>query len=241
MTHATLPILSVVIPVQNEEKNITNAINGIKNNISIPYEILVIYDTDDDSTVPVVKKLSRNNTKIKYFKNMYSPGIINAVKTGFKKSLGEYVAVMSPDLADNPSTLQVMYNKMQEGYDIVSATRYSKGGKRIGQLSFKSFLSYIAGLGTPILLGIPLTDLTNGFKMYRKRVVMSIKLQSTGGWEFTMELIIKARERNFLMTEVPTVSQKRKYGHSKFKLSQWLPKYIFWYVYGIKNRMRLLM
>lgn len=229
--------VSIILPVFNEEKNIQKAIESITQHVAPTHSILVIYDFATDTTIPVVEKLRKKNKTVILRKNKYGKGVANAVKTGFKIADGNYVVVMASDLADDPKTINDMYNKALEGYDIVSATRYTKGGKRLEQTSIKSLLSQTAGLLSPLLLGIPTTDLTNGFKLYKKKVIETIDITSTGGWDFTMEIIIKAFYKGYKITEVPTISRKRKFGRSKFKLVRWLPKYIFWYAYGIKQRL----
>lgn len=86
---------------------------------------------------------------------------------------------------------------------------------------------------TPWLLGIHITDISNGFKMYKASIVKTIILESTGGWEFSMEIVVKANRLGYKITEVPTIWKNRVVGVSKFKLIKWLPKYIRWYVLGV--------
>lgn len=228
--------ISIILPVHNEAENIERALNGIKKNVITNHEVLMIYDSDTDNTIPVAKKIIHKSSNILFIKNSYGHGIINAVKTGIKKSRGDNIVIMSPDLADDPRTIEKMFLILEKGYDIVSATRYAKGGKRLNQTSLKAFLSHLVGLSTPTFLGIPTTDLTNGFKMYRKEVLQRIPITSKGGWEFTMELVIKAHYAGYKISEVPTVSNKRKHGKSKFKFFSWLPKYLMWYIWGLKKR-----
>lgn len=77
---------------------------------------------------------------------------------------------MPGDLADEPKTINKMCELSQNGYDIVCASRYSKGGKQLGGNLVKSFLSKFVGLTTPAILGISTSDLTNGFKMYNRKI-----------------------------------------------------------------------
>lgn len=231
--------LSIVLPVYNEGENISKQIEELGENLRYKHEILVVYDFEQDTTVPYVKKLQRKYKSLQLIKNMYGRGVINAVKTGFNKSSGDTIVVMPADLADDPNTVNKMYAKILKGYDIVCATRYTKGGKKIGGGLIKTALSRFAGLLTPVLLGIPTSDIANGFKMYRKKVVESIKIESTGGWEYSSELVIKAHYKGFKIGEVPTVWKDRISGKSKFKLLKWLPKYIRWYFWGILLRLNI--
>lgn len=231
--------LSIILPVFNEGKNIVKQIAEIENSVKIDQEVLIVYDFDEDDTVPVVKKLQKKLKNITLVKNIFGQGVIAAVKTGFEKACGDYLIVMPADLADNPKTINKMYDKIQEGYDIVCATRYGRGGAKIGGPFIKTFLSRIAGLATPLLLGIPTTDIANGFKMFRRKVINQINIESDGGWEFAMEMLIKANKLGFKISEVPTIWRDRRQGKSKFKLIKWLPKYIRWYLVGIGYRLNI--
>lgn len=232
-------MISIILPVFNEGKNIKDQIDTIEQSVAAEHEILVVYDFDEDDTVPVAKNLAKKYASVRLVKNIFGRGIINAVKTGFKKASGQYVVVMPADLADNPQTIVKMYKKIQQGWDIVCATRYGGGGAKLGGPKIKTFLSRMAGLSTPLLLGIPTTDIANGFKMYRRKVIDAIKIESDGGWEFAMEMVIKAKKLNFKISEVPTVWRDRTQGKSKFKLIKWLPKYIRWYLVGIGYRLNI--
>ena len=231
--------LSIILPVFNEGKNIKSQIDAIEKSIDLDHEVLIVYDFNGDDTIPVTKKLAQKYTSVRLIKNIFGKGIINAVKTGFEKSHSEFLVVMPADLADNPDTINKMYKRIYRGFDIVCATRYGRGGAKIGGPFIKTLLSKLAGLMTPLLLGIPITDIANGFKMYRRKVIDKINIESDGGWEFAMEMIIKANKLGFKISEVPTVWRDRTQGKSKFKLLKWLPKYIRWYLVGIGYRLNI--
>ena len=232
-------MISIILPVFNEGENIKSQIEAIEKSVDSPHEVLIVYDFDQDDTVPVVKKLQKELKSVRLIKNIFGRGIVNAVKTGFEKSRGDFLVVMPADLADNPDTINKMYRKIKTGYDVVCATRYSRGGAKIGGPFIKTILSKLAGLMTPLLLGIPITDIANGFKMYRRKAIDKINIESDGGWEFAMEMIIKANKLGFKISEVPTVWRDRTQGKSKFKLLKWLPKYIRWYLVGIGYRLNI--
>ncbi|OGE64820.1 hypothetical protein A3I48_00875, partial [Candidatus Daviesbacteria bacterium RIFCSPLOWO2_02_FULL_36_7] len=207
----------------------------------IAHEVLIIYDSYQDDTIPVVSKLKDKFINIKLIKNIFGSGLINACKTGFKKAKGDFMVVIPGDLADEPKTINKMYELSKKSYDIVCATRYSRGGKQLGGNLIKSFLSKFAGLATPILLGIPTSDLTNGFKMYNRKLFKKINIESQGGWEFAMEILIKAHFLGFKIAETPSTWHGRTLGKSKFKLLQWLPKYIYWYFWGVDKRVKFFL
>lgn len=232
-------LISVILPVYNEGKNISEQIEELEKTIATKHEIVIVYDFDEDDSVIPVKKLQKKYNHIILVKNIFGGGLINAVKTGFEKAKGDFVVVMPADLADDPQTINKMCQKMNKGYDVVCATRYSKGGRKFGGGLIKTTLSRLAGLLAPLLLGIPTTDIANGFKMYRKQVLEKIKIESRGGWEFSMEIVIKAHKAGFKVCDVPTVWRDRVSGKSKFKLLKWLPYYLKWYLLGIAYRLKI--
>ncbi len=233
--------LSIIVPVYNEGTNITKFIYDLESSVKIKHEVLIIYDFDEDNTIPVLKRLKKKFRNIKLIKNIFGPGLIKACKTGFKKASADFIVVIPGDLADEPKTINKMYDMAKKGYDIICASRYCKGGKQFGGGFIKSFLSKSAGLTTPLLLGIPTSDLTNGFKMYNRKIFKKINIESQGGWEFTMEILIKAHFLGYRITETPSTWNERSSGKSKFELSKWLPKYIYWYFWGILKRSKLLL
>lgn len=233
-----LPI-SILLPVYNEGDNITKQINEIEKKLEYKHEIIIIYDFDSDNTVPPVRALQNKFANIVLLRNSYGSGLINAVKSGFNVARGRAVVVMPADLADSPSTINKMYRLIIDGCDIACATRYSKGGEKMGGTFIKTTLSRLAGLLTPLLLGIPTTDIANGFKMYRRKVLEKVNIESTGGWEFSMEIVIKAYSMGFKVGEIPTVWRDRTSGKSKFKLFKWLPFYIRWYIWGVGQRLKI--
>lgn len=226
-------MISIILPVYNEGENITEQIEEIDRTVKPKHEVIVIFDFDEDNTVGPVRKLQKKYKSLILVKNIFGRGIINAVKTGFIQSKGKAVVVMPADLADTPKTINNMYKKITDGFDIVCATRYSGGGTKIGGGILKTALSRTAGLLTPLLLGISSTDISNGFKMYRRQVLETIKIESDGGWEFAIEIVIKAKKMGFKICDVPSIWKDRELGKSKFKFTKWLPKYMKWYLKGI--------
>jgi dolichol-phosphate mannosyltransferase len=109
-----------------------------------------------------------------------------------------------------------------------------KGGKQLGGPKFKGTLSRMAGLSLHYLTGIPTHDISNSFKMYTSRVIKSIQIESSGGFELGMEIVCKAFLAGFKITEVPSVWRDRSAGQSRFKLWKWLPHYLRWYFFTLR-------
>ena len=84
-----------------------------------------------------------------------------------------------------------MMKKFAEGYDVICGSRYMKGGSQTGGPWLKKTLSRMAGISLHLITGIPSHDVSNSFKLYRRSLVQSINIESTGGFEIGMEILVK--------------------------------------------------
>jgi dolichol-phosphate mannosyltransferase len=122
-----------------------------------------------------------------------------------------------------------MVHLAQAGDDVVAASRYMRGGRQIGGPLLKRFLSRMAGLSLHWFAGVPTHDATNNFKLYSRRFVDSITIESTAGFELALELTVKATLAGRRISEVPTTWRDRTAGQSNFKMRKWMPHYLHWY------------
>ena len=232
--------IQIIIPVYNESENIINTLKEIETGIATPHSILIIYDFDEDSTIPVVNEFIRqqNAKNLSLIKNQYGKGVLSAIRTGFDTAEEGVVLVVMADYSDDLSVVDSMLAKINQGYDIVCGSRYMKGGKQIGGPRIKKFLSRMAGLSLNLITGIPTHDITNSYKMYRKSVLDDIEIKSRGGFEIGMEIVTKAFLKGYKISEAPSVWQDRVAGKSRFRLLKWLPAYMRWYMYAVKERFK---
>lgn len=230
--------ITIVIPVYNEGENISTAIERIENDVFTPHIINIVYDFEEDTTVPAVKSLQgKFKSQINLVKNNYERGVLNAIKTGLETAQSEYVIVTMADLCDPPEVINAMVKKAdEESADIVCGSRYMKGGKQVGGPFFKSLMSKVAGISLHYLTGLPTKDATNSFKLYRKSFLEKMQVESTGGFELGIELVAKAYVNDYKICEVPTTWTDRVAGESNFKLFSWLPSYLKWYFYTFKKK-----
>ncbi len=235
--------LSIVVPVYNEADNIRPLFDCIRNDIHVEKEVMVVYDFEEDNTLPVIREIESNYPfPIAYVRNKYDKGALNAIKTGMEESTGLAVLVMMADLSDGLEVVDTMYERIRKGEsDLVCGSRYMKGGKQHGGPKFKGLLSRTAGVTLHLLTGIPTHDVTNSFKMYRKTMLDHIDIESNGGFEIGMEITVKAYLKGFAISEVPAEWFDRTEGESRFRMWQWLPHYLHWYllcIFGKKTRKR---
>lgn len=230
--------LSIVIPAHNEEENILDVITRIENSISIPHELLIVNDHSTDQTGEILNKLAARYNNLRVIENKAERGFANALKTGFVNIKGEVVVPVMADLCDDLQVIEKLFDKINQGYDVVCGSRYCSGGARQGGSKLKGFLSSLAGRSLHFLLGIPTSDIANAFKMYRKKVLDSINIVS-GSFEISMEIPLKAYYLGFKITEVPTVWNERKKGKSSFKVFKLLPNYLKLYIWAIYKKLSL--
>lgn len=231
---ATTPKVSIVLPVFEEQDSIDKVVRVVEALLRDTHEILVVYDLDDDPTLPVARKLADEFRSIRLVKNP-TRGIVSAIETGAAASRGEYICIWCADHVDPTGVLQDMFDKIEEGYDLVSATRYARGGRKYGGPASQRLLSQLGNRFFSAATDFPLTDVTVSLKMYRRELFEKIRLtQRKGGWALSMEMSIKAYLAGYKLAEVPTVAVDRLLGgESKFELAAWLPTYLHWFAWGI--------
>ena len=236
MLQNNLVNLNIVIPVFNEAGNIKVTIKKIEEECTEPHMITVVYDMDEDTTVPVVCQIQKEIKNVFLLRNKYGRGVLNAIKTGFEETTTKYVVITMADLSDPPAVINSMFIIAEEqNSDIVCASRYMRGGKQIGGPVVKGFMSRMAGLTLYFLTGIPTHDATNSFKLYRTSFLKQQTIESKGGFELGIELVVKAYVYGYKISETQTIWTDRIAGKSNFKLFKWLPGYLKWYFYAFRR------
>lgn len=229
--------LSLVCPVYNEAANIAPLVERLTREIALTSELVVVYDRDDDDTLPVLARL-RPPFEVRTIRNRFGRGALGAIKTGFEEARGEATLVIMADLSDDLRVVPRMFELVRSGHDIVCGSRYMPGGRQIGGPVLKGLLSRAAGISLHALAGVPTHDVTNSFKMYRTGFLRSLTFESSGGFEIGMEAVVKAYVSGGRIAEVPSTWTDRVAGSSRFRLWRWLPKYLRWYLYAFRGRFR---
>ncbi len=229
MSPDNLP-LTIVVPVYDEQATIAETLSELREKVTIPHRVLVVYDFEEDPTVPVVRELMPAFPNVELVLNNRGRGVLNAIKKGFSFCTHGAVLVVMADLSDDLAKVPEMHRLLCEGYDLVAGSRYSPGGAQHGGGLIKSGLSRLAGRSLAALTSLPTRDATNAFRMYRTSFLQRIEIESRGGFELSIELTVKAWAYGFRVTEVPAVWRDRTEGESKFLLRAWLPHYLHWYM-----------
>ncbi|HEY7701840.1 MAG TPA: glycosyltransferase family 2 protein, partial [Candidatus Limnocylindrales bacterium] len=159
------PELSIVMPVFREGEAIVPAVEALGRDVRTPHEILVVYDFDEDPTVPVIDRLAVEHPAVRGLRNDLGRGVLNAMKAGIAAGRGDYVLITMADGSDEPAIVDRMVDLARAGADVVAASRYMPGGQQVGGPPLKRFMSRTAGLTLHRFAGVPTHDPTNNFKL----------------------------------------------------------------------------
>jgi len=232
--------LTIIVPVYNEGANFPALWENVCSRIRSPFTALVIYDFDEDDTVPAVQAIIyKGERRIRLVRNNVRKGVVGAIATGFNQVENGPVLVVMADLSDDLGQVDSMLALYRQGYQVVVGSRYMKGGSIEGGPWFKQFLSRTAGLTLYWFRRIPTHDATNAFKIYDRDMLKSFTIESQRGFELNLELTIKAFLRGYRITEVPSRWQDRSRGQSRFRLWAWLPHYLKWYFHAFRPKAAL--
>ncbi len=213
--------ISVIVPTFNEAGNIGEVLQKIsKHSID---DILVVDGYSSDGTVDLVHKLG--------YRLLFQEGrgLGKAIETGIRNTTGEIIIIVDADGSHDPADIPKLVQKIQEGYDLVVASRYISGPKIKGLFIFDHRSSsyddtFIREFGNRLftyicrrVYHIEVHDILMGYKAFRRSIFDKIKLNEHGQ-QFDAEIMIKAKKAGFKIGEVPVVEHKRNYGKSKLSV-----------------------
>jgi dolichol-phosphate mannosyltransferase len=172
------PRVSVVIPVYNEDEAIVTCLDRIFEAVTIPCEVLVVYDAPDDTTVPYLEKYARIETRLVPTLNEYGRGPARAIRYGIDRASADVVVVTMADGSDDPQQIDQLTRLVERGVVVAAASRYTKGGQQVGGPWFKGFLSRLAGRTLFWFGRVGTRDATNSFKAYSRDFVREVGVES---------------------------------------------------------------
>ena len=231
------PRVSIVITARDEGETIIAALSRIAETVALPYEVLVVCDSEDDTTVPWVEKYAREDTRAHIVINRYGRGPARAIRAGFDAATADVVVVTMADGCDDPQQIDQLTRLVERGVVVAAASRYSKGGQQVGGPLLKGLMSRLAGASLRVLARVGTWDPTNSFKAYDRRFVDEVGIDSDKGFEVGLELVAKARRLRQPVAELPTIWLDRTLGVSHFKIAKWLPAYLRWYRFAFGPRL----
>jgi len=213
-------VLSVVVPTYMERESLPELIGRIESSLKpMQFEIVIVDDASPDGTADCAEDLNRKFGNIKVVRRGGKLGLASAVLDGFQIAGADVLAVMDADLQHPPELLSQMYSKVTEGYDLVVASRYGKGGAIEGWSLRRRILSKGAMILAHMLL--PTTrkveDVMSGFLMLRREVIEGVKLNPIG-FKILLEIIAKGNCNS--VAEVPYTFRPRKSGKSSLSFRE---------------------
>ncbi len=229
--------LSILIPVRNEGINVRIMLRILSAVVDVPHEVLIVHDSTEDDSIPVVEKAREKYQEVRLVHNRLGIGVINAIRAGVEAAEGEYVLIFAADEIGPVLAIEDMLDLMREGCDLVSCTRYARGGRRLGGSFIGGVLSRLANRLFGWLAGSVFSDCTTGIKMFRRDVFEKMNLEARPiGWAVAFEMAIKAQLAGLRLGEVPIISIDRLYGgKSTFKLGPWVGEYMRWFFWGMRR------
>ncbi|MCK5604998.1 polyprenol monophosphomannose synthase [Candidatus Pacearchaeota archaeon] len=205
-------MITIILPTKNEPRvhHLVKEIRSVINRIKIPYEIIAIDDSEDDT----FQRLERAGAIVI---KQTSKGLGGALIEGLKNAQGDFSITMDADFSHKPEYIPKLLKKCEAGFDIVIGSRREPGGKIIGWNLNRKIVSFIANFVGKHIAGVKVSDVTSGFRLYRKKVVDNLdfdKIKSKG-YAFQLEVLAKAKQKGFHIGSIPIQFYNRESGISK--------------------------
>jgi glycosyltransferase involved in cell wall biosynthesis len=207
-----MPILSVVIPVYNEEKTVAGIIQRVfaAEVLGWGKEVIVVDDGSTDATASEISMTDKQNLKIISHQKNLGKGA--AVRTGIKEATGDAVIIQDADLEYDPNDYQKLLEELARGEKVVY------GSRNLGNASRGNFFFFWGGKFLTrvfnLLFGTRLTDVNTGYKLFRLDALKSLRLESSG-FEFCEEVTAKTIKAGFRIKEVAISYAPRKFSEGK--------------------------
>lgn len=224
---------SVVIPTYNEKENIGSLIEAIIL-LNIPeLSILVVDDSSPDGTGKIVEECAKKHSQVSLFTRAKKEGLGRAYIAGFQEAIkrgADAIIQMDADFSHDPNDIPRLVNKIQN-YDLVIGSRYMQGGKVSDWATNRRLLSQWANIYARMVTGVPISDLTGGFKIWRTELLKKINLDTVraDGYGFQIEMNSRAKFHNGRISEMPIVFIDRRIGKSKLhKGIVWEALWLVW-------------
>ena len=207
--------LSIVIPVLNEEENLKELHSRLTESLSkqqLRYEIIIVDDGSTDGSLEVLKEIVLVDKAVKVISFRRNFGQTAAMSAGFDRAQGDVIITMDADLQNDPTDIPLLYEKLNEGYDVVSGWRR----KRKEAFILRRLPSILANKLIVLMTGVKLHDFGCTLKAYRKEVVQHIKLYGEMH-RFIPALAhwVGAKIAEIEVTHHPRVRGTSKYGISR--------------------------
>ncbi len=227
----------VIIPTYKERENLVPLLKQIFAQ-GLPVEVLIIDDNSPDGTGEVADQIAAADPRVHVMHRPGKMGLGSAYVAGFRYALErDYDAVfeMDADFSHNPESLPEFLHEL-ESADLVVGSRYLHGVTVVNWPLKRLILSYGANVYSRVITGIPIKDLTGGYKCFRRQVLEALDLSRvrSDGYGFQIEINYKAWRKGFRIKEIPIMFVDRRAGESKMN------RRIVWEAAWMVWRLRIL-
>jgi dolichol-phosphate mannosyltransferase len=215
----------VIVPTYNERDNLPRLVPRIlEQGDGATFHVLVVDDNSPDGTGAVADELAAADRRVDVLHRDGKRGLGTAYVAGFKWALEhgfDYVFEMDADFSHDPDDLPRLLRAAAEGDVAVGSRWVGDGGTRNWSM-LRTFVSRGGSLYAKIILGIPVNDLTSGFKCFSSYVLRGLDLDSihSNGYAFQVEVNYRCHRLGYRIAEVPIVFVDRRVGQSK--MSPWI-------------------
>lgn len=210
-----LKVISVVIPIFNEERNIAPLYRGLKavlEGMEAEYEVIFIDDGSDDASSEVLQGLAKNDKRAKVIQFRKNFGQTAAIAAGVEHARGEVIVAMDGDGQNDPKDIPRLLDKLEQGYDVASGWRSNRKDPFLN----KKFPSAVANRLISWLTGVKLHDYGCTLKAYRREILKDVRLYG----EMHRFIPAYASWVGARITELKVAHHPRKHGKSKYGLSR---------------------
>jgi dolichol-phosphate mannosyltransferase len=214
----------VVVPTYNERATLPAVLNRLHNAVPEAHA-LVVDDDSPDGTGVLADELAAADGRVHVLHRATKAGLGVAYVAGFRWALAggyDIVVEMDADGSHAPEDLPRLLDALRDnppgaGADVVLGSRYVPGGRVVNWARYRQWLSRGGNFYSRLALGVPITDLTGGFRAYRRRVLEDLDLGTVAsqGYCFQIDLAWRSVRHGFTVVEVPIVFTEREEGHSK--------------------------
>jgi dolichol-phosphate mannosyltransferase len=222
----------LVLPTYNEAANIEAMVEAVLAKLPASSRVLVVDDNSPDGTGEIGERLAQGNDRLHVLHRPRKEGLGPAYIAGFRRALSEgagLVLEMDSDFSHDPAYLPRLLDAVEKA-DLVIGSRYVPGGEVRDWSALRQAISRGGSAYARLALGVGVSDLTGGFKCFRREVLEAIDLDSvrSRGYAFQVELTYRAIQRGFDVVEVPIVFRDRRAGDSK--MGGWIVAEAVWRV-----------
>ncbi len=215
--------LWAIVPTYNEADGIVEMVSALLEALPVGSRVLIVDDNSPDGTGRIADRLAEQHPSVSILHRPEKVGLGPAYIAGFQYALARdagLILQMDADLSHDPGEVPNLLKRI-ESADVVLGSRYVRGGQIEQWGNRRKQISRWGSRYARAILGIDISDLTGGFKLFRAEVLRSIDLETirSRGYAFQVEITYRASKRGYEIAEVPITFYDRRVGKSKMTIA----------------------